>query len=103
MLNRFRASAADEGTAADDWRARMEDFVDTVGAGLDVVLVPRLLDLKLLYNVSMATRIRDFATDIMEPYMQAVDNNANRSIFLGATQPNYEAHIATVALHWKLE
>ncbi len=40
----------------------------------------------------------NWATDSMAPYMIALDAGANRSLFLDALNPNYEAHIVTVSL-----
>jgi MtrB/PioB family decaheme-associated outer membrane protein len=37
--------------------------------------------------------IQDFMTDNLEPYMLGLNNQGVRSIFLAATQPDYEAHI----------
>ncbi|HCK85081.1 MAG TPA: hypothetical protein DHW63_11370 [Hyphomonadaceae bacterium] len=40
----------------------------------------------------------NWATESMAPYMIALDAGANRSLFLDALNPNYEAHIVTVSL-----
>lgn len=158
MRSRERGGAAGD-TPANDWASDMKDFVDTVGAGLDLVLIPKRLDLKLAYSLSSATgeirtrplgtptvvgftaadwpnttsRIhrldtslsyrlganvslrlsyvyeryleRDFATDVMQPYMEGTSNfnlDARRSIYLGATQPSYDAHIVGFSLRFKL-
>ncbi|MBI4839604.1 MAG: MtrB/PioB family outer membrane beta-barrel protein, partial [candidate division NC10 bacterium] len=46
---------------------------------------------------------RDFARDPMKPFMGDVDTSAAgiRSVFLGATQPNYEAHILSAFLRYE--
>lgn len=43
----------------------------------------------------------NWATANMAPYMIALDAGANRSLFLDALNPNYEAHIITVSLGFK--
>lgn len=43
----------------------------------------------------------DFATDVMQPIMTAVDPGTARSIFLGARQPGYRAHIVTLTLQYR--
>jgi len=156
MRSRPRSTAAPTlDLPANDWASDMKDIVDTVGAGLDLALIPKRLDLKLAYSYSMATgkvktralgtptvvgftavdypdtksRLhqleaalryhlaanfsaklsyiyeryleRDFATDVMQPYMEAVDSGASRSVFLGATQPNYEAHFVGLSVAYR--
>lgn len=45
---------------------------------------------------------RDFARDPLQPFMGGVDTSSAgiRSVFLGATQPNYEAHILSFFLRY---
>jgi MtrB/PioB family decaheme-associated outer membrane protein len=43
----------------------------------------------------------NWATESMTPYMIALDTGANRSLFLDALNPNYEAHIVTLSLGFK--
>jgi MtrB/PioB family decaheme-associated outer membrane protein len=154
LRSRQRGGTAGD-TSANDWASDMKDIVDTVGAGLDLALIPKRLDLKLGYSYSTATgkvrarplgtptvvgftavdypdtksRLhqleaalryhlaanfsaklsyiyeryleRDFATDVMQPYMVDLDSGASRSIFLGATQPNYEAHFVGLSFRFK--
>lgn len=40
----------------------------------------------------------NWATESMAPYMIALDAGANRSLFLDALNPNYDAHIITISL-----
>ncbi|MBI3076712.1 MAG: MtrB/PioB family decaheme-associated outer membrane protein [Deltaproteobacteria bacterium] len=154
MRSRQRGGAAGD-TAANDWASDMTDIVDTVGAGVDVGVIPERLDLTLAYSIAVATgqvrarplgtptvsgftaenypdtknRLhqlkaalkyhlgenltaklsytferfvnRDFQTDIMDPWMGAVDSGANSSIFLGARQPSYEAHFVALSLSFR--
>jgi hypothetical protein len=44
---------------------------------------------------------RDFTQDPMQPYMQSVDSGASRSVFLGATRPNYGVHIIGLSFRFK--
>jgi MtrB/PioB family decaheme-associated outer membrane protein len=137
------------------WDSKMRDIIDTVGAGTDLELIPKLLDLRLSYGFSTATgkvktrplgtgvglltpavnfpdtktrlhelnarlsyhlsqnvtaRLnyiferwtdKDFATDPVQPYIVAVDPFASRSVFLGATRPNYSVHIIGLSFRFK--
>ena len=40
----------------------------------------------------------DFALDLMQPYMGFVDSSSATSVYLGAREPSYTAHIVSVAL-----
>ncbi|MEK7205447.1 MAG: MtrB/PioB family decaheme-associated outer membrane protein, partial [candidate division NC10 bacterium] len=51
LRSRQRGGAAGD-TSANDWASDMKDIVDTVGAGLDLALIPKRLDLKLAYSFS---------------------------------------------------
>jgi MtrB/PioB family decaheme-associated outer membrane protein len=44
---------------------------------------------------------RDFAIDVMQPYMAGVDPSTATSVFLGASQPDYRAHFFSVSLQQK--
>ncbi|MBI2834027.1 MAG: MtrB/PioB family decaheme-associated outer membrane protein [Acidobacteria bacterium] len=43
----------------------------------------------------------DFANDVMQPVMTAVDPSATQNLFLGARQPGYRAHIVVLALQYR--
>lgn len=153
---RSRQRGGSQGDSANyDWGSKWRDIVDTVGAGVDLALIPKQLDLRLGYGFSTATgevksralgsnpapsitavnfpdtksrlheltarlsyhlsrnvtaRLayiyerwtdKDFATDVMQPYMESVDSGASRSVFLGATRPNYGVHIIGLSFRFK--
>jgi hypothetical protein len=43
----------------------------------------------------------NWATANMAPYMIAIEAGANRSLFLDALNPNYDAHIVSLRLDFK--
>jgi len=43
----------------------------------------------------------DFAIDVMQPYMGDIDSGSTTSVYLGATQPDYNVHVFTVSLQQK--
>ena len=43
----------------------------------------------------------NFAMDDMQPFMESVDGGARRSVFLAATQPDYDAHFIGLSLAMK--
>ncbi len=43
----------------------------------------------------------DFASDVMQPAMTSLDAGATRSLFLGARQPGYRAHIVWLTLQYR--
>jgi len=43
----------------------------------------------------------DFATDVMQPYMGTIDPSSATSVYLGARQPDYRAHIFSLSLQQK--
>jgi MtrB/PioB family decaheme-associated outer membrane protein len=153
---RSRQRGGSQGDSADyDWGSKWRDIVDTVGAGVDLALIPKKLDLRLGYGFSTATgevktralganpapsitavnfpdtksrlhelttRLslhltksvtakltyiyerwtdKDFTQDPMQPYMQGVDGGASRSVFLGATRPNYGVHIIGLSFRFR--
>jgi opacity protein-like surface antigen len=153
---RSRQRGGNQGDSPDyDWGSKWRDIVDTVGAGVDLALIPKQLDLRLGYGFSTATgevksralgsnpapsitavnfpdtksrlheltarlsyhltrnvtaRLayvyerwtdKDFTQDPMQPYMQSVDGGASRSVFLGATRPNYGVHIIGLSFRFK--
>lgn len=53
--------------------------------------------LKLRYAYER-NQMTNWQTDIMAPYMANVDDDADRSLFLAAIDPNYEASLVTVEL-----
>jgi hypothetical protein len=48
-----------------------------------------------------SNEMTNWAIASMTPYMIALDAGANRSLFLDALNPNYEAHIVTMSLGFK--
>ena len=42
-------------------------------------------------------RARDFGHDVMRPYMGFVDSGSATSVYLGARQPGYHAHVLSLA------